>query len=138
MVRKINPSEDNQIFKVRGDGTIVREDEVKSKVQSTLDKELLDIIEVNSFSKNILAAYKARKIANKISKEKYGKKNYKEYVEMLMVKFFPKELDKARLGKKYRAWRNTTIWICLIVPFSLTFLFIVVMPLRRKLKELYN
>ncbi|GHV11020.1 hypothetical protein FACS1894162_6050 [Bacteroidia bacterium] len=84
-------------------------DPLKSNL-SALDKEILNIIEVNSFSKNLLAAYKARKIANKISKKKYGKENYKEYVEMLMIKYFPQELEKAIKGAKYIQWRNFLIW----------------------------
>ena len=102
MATIVNPSNDGEIFKVKEDGTIVRTNEINPQGNNTvLEKELLDIIEVNSYSKNILSAYKGRKLANKICKKKYGKPNYKEYVEMLYVKNFPKELEKAELGRKY-------------------------------------
>ena len=77
--------------------------------QSKLEKEVLDIIEVNSYSKNILAAYNARKIANNVCKEQYGKANYKEYVEMLMLKYFPEEHEKSELGKQFIFWLYLTI-----------------------------
>jgi hypothetical protein len=102
MAKKIVISEDENIFKVKGDGTIERigNADLQNNEISALDKEILDIIKINSYSKELLAAYKARKIVNRISREKYGKPNYKEYVEMLMVKHFPKELEKARfIGK---------------------------------------
>jgi hypothetical protein len=113
--------------------------ELNANVRSALDKEILDIAEVNSFSKSILAAYKARKIANEISKEKYGKENYKEYVEMLMVKHFPKELEKARLGKKYLLW----LWISVVlavfgfgIPVSAILIWKLVIPAYKELKKM--
>ncbi|MDR3286765.1 MAG: hypothetical protein LBT27_04925 [Prevotellaceae bacterium] len=106
--------------------------------QSELEKEILDIIEVNSFSKNILAAYKARRIANKLSKEKYRKANYKEYVEMLMVKYFPNELAKSKLGTKYARWKHLVISLFFLIPFSVPVLLLIVLPTRKKLKELYQ
>jgi hypothetical protein len=112
MAKKITISEEGEIFKVKGDGTIERigNAALQPSAFSALDKEILDIIKVNSYSKKLLAAYKARKIANRICKAKYGKPNYKEYVEMLMVKHFPKELEKARfIGK-------STLLFLLIIP----------------------
>jgi hypothetical protein len=140
MKKNINPNEDNEIFKIKGDGTVVREDNTVSN--SKLDKELLEIIEVNSYSKNILAAYKGRKLANKICKMQYGKANYKEYVEMLMIKHFPKEHTKSGLGRKYVRWFWVTIVIA-IVPFfclvpSALLLWLVVIPIYKKLKNLYQ
>lgn len=140
MKKNINPNEDNEIFKIKGDGTVVREDNTVSN--SKLDKELLEIIEVNSYSKNILAAYKGRKLANKICKMQYGKANYKEYVEMLMIKHFPKEHTKSGLGRKYVRWLWVTIVIA-IVPFfclvpSALLLWLVVIPIYKKLKNLYQ
>jgi hypothetical protein len=120
MAKKIKPAEDENIFKVKGDGTIERigNADLQNNEHSALDKEILDIIEVNSYSKNILAAYKGRKLANKICKEEYGKMNYREYVEMLMVKHFPKEHEKSELGAKYM------IMLCLspLLVFALIFL----------------
>jgi hypothetical protein len=142
--KKINPSGDDKIFKVKGDGTIERigNADTQNNDRSALDKELLDIIEVNSYSKKLLAAYRARKIANKIAKEKYRKQNYKEYVEMLMVKHFPKELEKSQLGEKYYFWRWFTIIIAVIPYFflipSIIFLWTVVIPVYKKLKESYH
>ncbi|MDR1182634.1 MAG: hypothetical protein LBL13_11710 [Bacteroidales bacterium] len=81
-----------------------------------LEKELLDIFEVNSYSKNIFAAYKARILTNKICKEKYGKGNYKEYAEMLMLKHFPNEHKKARLGARY------LYGLCFSVLFAIIFI----------------
>ncbi len=142
MATKINPSNDGEIFKVKEDGTIVRTNEINSQGNNiVLEKELLDIIEVNSYSKKLLAAHKARKIANKISKEKYGKQNYKEYVEMLMVKHFPKELEKAQLGGKYLFW----LWFSIIltiassgfgIPISALLIWEIVVPTYKQIKEL--
>jgi ABC-type sugar transport system permease subunit len=78
-----------------------------------LDKEILDIIEINSFSKKMLAAYKARKIANKLCLQDYGKANYKEYVEMLMHKHFPNEYKKSVAGAKIVQW--LTLWFPIII-----------------------
>jgi hypothetical protein len=123
-------------------------DKLKVDVHSALDREILNIIEVNSFSKSIFAAYKAQKIANKISKENYGKENYKKYVEMLMVKHFPKELEKVRLGRKCLLWFWISIafvmvsfWfgiLVLIISFSVSALIIwkLVIPAYKKLKEI--
>jgi predicted amidophosphoribosyltransferase len=108
--------------------------ELKTDLRSALDKEILDIIEINSFSKNLLAAYKARKIANKISQEKYGKKNYKEYVEMLMAKHFSKELEKAILGAKYARCRNSLFFI---LPVVFIFPIILLVKYRRKFNEIH-
>jgi len=114
---------------------------LQNNTLSALDKELLHIIEVNSYSKKILAAYRGRKLANKICKEKYGKTNYKEYVEMLMVKYFPNEHAKSELGKKYVLW----IWISTILllitfgfglPISALILWDFVIPTYKELKEM--
>jgi hypothetical protein len=106
----------------------------KNYLNPALDKELLEIIEVNSYSKKILSAYKARKYATEICKKKYRKKNYKEYVEMLMVKYFPDEHKKSELGKRYVRWRNFLI-LCLPV---LGWIILPILPIRRKLKKMYK
>lgn len=76
-----------------------------------VDGKILDIIKQNSFSKRPLAAYEARKYANQICKKHFGKdkKNYKEYVEMLMAIHYPQELEKSNLGKRYISWLITSI-----------------------------
>jgi hypothetical protein len=144
MATKLKPVEDENIFKVKGDGTIERIENAafQNSERSVLDKELLEIIEVNSYSKNILAAYKARRIANRICKKKSGKPNYKEYVEMLMVRNFPQELEKARLGEKYLFWLWFIIIIAIIPHFflvpSIILLLTVVIPTYKKIKEIQN
>jgi hypothetical protein len=144
MEKKFKPAEDENIFKVKGDGTIERigNADLQNDNYSALDKELLDIIEINSYSKKLLAAYKARKIANKISRQKYGKPNYKEYVEMLMIKHFPKEYEKAQLGGKYLFWLWFIIIIAIISYFflvpSIILLLTVVIPTYKKLKNISN
>lgn len=80
-----------------------------------LEKEILDIVEVNSFSKNILAAYKVSKIANKVSKQQYGYSNYKEYVEMIMIKNFPIKLEKVLLGSKYYCYHKSLFFVFPII-----------------------
>jgi uncharacterized membrane protein YqjE len=101
---------ENTGYRINEDGIIecIGNADLQNNEISALNEEILDIIKINSYSKELLAAYKARKIANRISREKYGKPNYKEYVEMLMVKHFPRELEKARLGAKY------AIMLCLL------------------------
>lgn len=76
-----------------------------------IDSKILDIISQNSFSKRPMAAYEARKYANQICRKHFGKtkKNYREYVEMLIVKNYPKELEKSNLGKRYISWLYTSI-----------------------------
>lgn len=76
-----------------------------------IDSKILDIILENSFSKRPLAAYEARKYANQICRKHFGKtkKNYREYVEMLIVKNYPKELEKSNLGKRYISWLYTSV-----------------------------
>lgn len=76
-----------------------------------IDGKILDIISQNSFSKRPLAAYEARKYANQICRKHFGKtkKNYREYVEMLIIKNYPKELEKSNLGKRYISWLYTSI-----------------------------
>lgn len=113
----------------------------KLKDVSMIDNDILDIIEQNSYSKRILAAYEGRKYANQICKKHFGKakKNYKEYVEMLMAINYPKELEKANLGKKYSIWLYISIGLSLTlygVVFSLLILFLILMPIRKQLKEL--
>jgi hypothetical protein len=142
MINEMNSVEDGNIFRVKSDGTIERIENagLLNSERSALDKELLDIIEVNSYSKEILAACKARKIANKISKQKYGKQNYKEYVEMLMVKHFPKELEKARLGGKYLFWLWFSIILTLIsfgfgIPISAVLVWFLVIPAYKSIKK---
>lgn len=79
-----------------------------------VDNKILDIIKQNSFSVRPLAAYEARKYANNICKESFGKnkKNYREYVEMLMVQHYPKELEKSNLGRQFTIWMYTSIALC--------------------------
>lgn len=76
-----------------------------------IDSKILDIISQNSFSKRPLAAYEARRYANQLCRNHFGKskKNYKEYVEMLIVKNYPKELEKSNLGGKYVLWLYVAI-----------------------------
>ena len=78
---------------------------------NNIDSEILNIIKQNSFSKRILAAYEGRKYANRICKQHFGKtkKNYKEYVEMLMAIHYPNELEKSNLGKRYISWLGVSI-----------------------------
>jgi hypothetical protein len=140
MKNKYQTPEDNTIFKIKDDGTVVR---IDSSSRAELNSELLEIIEVNSYSKKILAAYKGRKLANKICKKKYCNDNYKEYVEMLMVKNYPKEHTKSELGAKYVRWLWVTIIISVIscfflIPVALLFWFIVVVPTSKKLKKYIN
>ena len=72
-----------------------------------VDKRILEVIVQGSYSKRPLAAYEAQKCANKICREGYGneKPDPEGYVEMLMAKAYPVELEKANLGREYVAWR---------------------------------
>lgn len=108
---------------------------------SEIDRNLLSIIKENSYSKRVLAAYEGRQYANSIAKSSFGnaKKNYKEYVEMLMKQNYPQELEKSILGKKYLIW----LWVAIILGLTLyglifTFPIIVwiLIPTRKKLKSM--
>ena len=85
--------------KLNSEGTMVHFTEV--------DKRILDVIVQGSYSKRLLAAYEAQKCANQICRDRYGneKPDPEGYVEMLMAKTYPMELEKANLGKEYVAWR---------------------------------
>lgn len=87
-----------------------------SALSNDIDGNILDIISQNSFSKRPLAAYEARKYANQICRNHFGKtkKNYREYVEMLIVKNYPKELEKSNLGKRFILWIYITIILSII------------------------
>ena len=99
-----------------------------------IDNKILDIIRQNSYSRRILAAYEGRKYANQICKDHFGKtkKNYREYVEMLMAIHYPKELEKANLGKKYLSW----LYFSIIPGIGTPFIFLKVIPLRNNIKKL--
>jgi hypothetical protein len=123
------------------------EDENKN---SALEKELLDIFAVNSYSKNIFAAFKARRYANNFCKEKYRKANYKEYVEMLMVKNYPQELEKARLAGKFIFWLCLSVILVIIPPYYSPIILLIrmsisavliwkfVVPIYQKLEKMYQ
>lgn len=102
-----------------------------------IDERILAVIKENSYSKRPLAAYEARKYANKICKDTFGqsKKNYKEYVEMLMAIHYPKELEKAILGKKYFLWLRFSVFFS-IVAIGIPFVFLKTIPLYKKLKSM--
>jgi hypothetical protein len=76
-----------------------------------MDKDILDTLNVSSYSHRILAAYQARELAYDICKSQYGKPNYKDYVEMLMRRDCPKEWEKAEVGRKYRNATQCLIWM---------------------------
>lgn len=92
-----HPKENDVIL--NGDGTMMNFTEV--------DKRILEVIVQGSYSKRPLAAYEAQKCANKICRDGYGdgKPDTEGYVEMLMAKSYPIELEKANLGKEYVAWK---------------------------------
>ena len=87
-----------------------------SALSEDIDGKILDIISQNSFSKRPLAAYEARKYANQVCRDYFGKtkKNYREYVEMLIVKNYPNELEKSNLGKRFVIWMYITIILSII------------------------
>lgn len=106
-----------------------------------VDRKILEVIKENSYSRRILAAYEARKYANLIAKKSFGKekKNYREYVEMLMKLHYPQELEKSILGKKYLIWVIITVvlslslfGIVLSVPIIIWF----IIPTYKKLKSM--
>lgn len=110
---------------------------LKELPPDNIDERVLAIIKENSYSKRVLAAYEARRYANRICRKQFGKtkRNYKEYVEMLMAINYPKELEKSILGKNY------LIWLCLSVAFSLVLIgvplvFLKTIPLYKKLKSM--
>lgn len=109
--------------------------------EEDIDNEILDIIKTNSYSKRILAAYEARKYANQICKKHFGKdkKNYKEYVEMLMAIHYPQELEKSNLGKRYISWIITSIVLLLCglgLIVSPIIVWKILVPTYRQLKTL--
>lgn len=111
-------------YAVNEDGTIVR--------NAYMDKEILETIEVSSYSHRMLAAYEARNLAYEVSKSQYGKANYKDYVEMLIRKNCPIEYEKAEIGKRYRLLTRLLTY----TPFFFMFYIPFMIMLRRKHKSL--
>ena len=105
----------NVDYAVNEDGTIVR--------NAYMDKEILETIEVSSYSHRVLAAYEARNLAYEVCKSHYEKANYKDYVEMLMRKNCPIEYEKAEIGKKYRLLTRlltyTPFFFMFYIPFMI-------------------
>lgn len=116
------------------DAVFCHECGIQLKDSPEIDNKILAIIRQNSYSQRILAAYEGRKYANQICKEFFDKtkKNYREYVEMLMAIHYPKELDKANLGKKYLSW----LYFSIIPGIGTPFIFLKVIPLNKQIKEL--
>lgn len=114
----------NRGFMLMDDGTIVRDADEKMK---SMNKEILDIVEVSSYSHKVLAAYRARNIAYEICKEQYGKLNYEDYVEGLMRQKCPIEYEKAEIGKKY--------WLMSRCLMYMPFFFMFIIPIMIMLKK---
>lgn len=115
---------DHMNYAVKDDGTIIR--------NTNMDKDILDTIEVSSYSHRVLASYEARNLAYEICKEQYGKANYKDYVEMLMRKNCPVEYEKAEIGKNYKLMTRLLIYM----PFFFIFIIPYMLYLKKKHKGL--
>lgn len=116
-------------FIVIDDGTIVRD---SNSNRSSMDKEILETLEVSSYSHKVLAAYKARNIAYRICKAKYGKSNYEDYVEMLMRLNCPIEWEKAEIGRK----RRITTRLLIFMPWFFMFFVPILIVQKNKHKKL--
>lgn len=116
----------NVDYAVSEDGTIVR--------NAYMDKEILETIEVSSYSHRVLAAYEARNLAYEVCKSHYEKANYKDYVEMLMRKNCPIEYEKAEIGEKYRLLTRLLTY----TPFFFMFYIPFMIMLRKKYIALCN
>jgi hypothetical protein len=119
---------DKKEYAIKDDGTIFRG--INSD-RERMNKEILEVIEVGSFSHRVLAAYQARKAAYKICKAQYGKTNYRDYVEMLMRGKYPMEYEKAEIGKKIvrLLCMMGIIGILVFLILSFPFFVILVLPL---------
>lgn len=109
---------------------------------SEIDRNILAVIKENSYSNRVLAAYEGRQYANNIAKTSFGraKKNYKEYVEMLMKQNYPQELEKSILGKKFLIWLWITVLLSLLTAFgiilAIPIIIWIVVPTYKKLKSM--
>jgi len=113
MGNKFEIGEDDKIFKVKGDGTIVRVDEPDNsgtKLNAT-DKALLTIIRIGANKQSILAARNAQKKCFKIYRKQTGRVDYKEHVQQLQLDYYPNEFKKSELGRKYK---NQIWWFPLL------------------------
>lgn len=111
-------------YAVKDDGTIVR--------NANMDKEILETLDVSSYSHRVLAAYEARNLAYDICKSQSGKENYKDYVEMLMRKNCPLEWDKEEIGKIYKVLTRLLIYM----PFFFMFIVPMMVYLKKKHRKL--
>lgn len=116
-------------FAVDEDGTILR---FANERFEDLNRDLLEVLAVGSASQRILAAYDAREIAYEICKSRYGRKNYKDYVEMVMRKYCPNEYEKAKIGKRYKV----TTRFLIFMPWFFMFLVPIMIFLKNKYKKL--
>lgn len=118
---------ENKKFAVKNDGTIVLDTD-----KEQLNKEILEVIEISSYSHKILAAYKAREIAYDICKTQYDKPNYMDYVEMIMRLNRPVEYKKAEIGRKYKL----TSRLLVFMPWFFMIFIPIMIVLKRKHKKL--
>ncbi len=120
---------ENKSFVVNADGTIARDAE---SIRMSMDKEILETLDVSSYSHKVLAAYNARNIAYEICKGQYKKSNYEDYVEKLMLINCPIEWEKAEIGRKYRI----TTRLLMYMPWFFMFFVPILLSLKKKHKKL--
>ena len=120
---------ENKSFVVNADGTIARDAE---SIRMSMDKEILETLDVSSYSHKVLAAYKARNIAFEMCKAQYKKSNYEDYVEKLMLINCPIEWEKAEIGRKYRI----TTRLLMYMPWFFMFFVPILLSLKKKHKKL--
>ena len=120
---------ENKGFVVNDDGTIARD---TKSIMLSMDKEILETLDVSSYSHKVLAAYKARNIAFEMCKAQYKKSNYEDYVEKLMRINCPIEWEKAEIGRKYRI----TTRLLMFMPWFFMIFVPIMVSLKKKHKRL--
>lgn len=80
-----------------------------------LDMMLLNIMRVGANRWNVLSAYKARKKCFRLLKKQTGRKDTSEYVNGLMLDFYPEEFKKAELGQSYVIYLSIFIVVDIVL-----------------------
>lgn len=110
-----------------------------SMSDNIIDKTILNIVEQYAKSKEIFAAYKGKKNATHFCRKQFGITfNNKKYVERLMDNYYPKELEKASLGKNFLMFVFIAIILFPLCYGIITLLMVLlkVIPTYKKLKSL--
>ena len=92
-----------------------------------IDRGIIETLKISSYSRRVLAAYEAMRLAYDACESQYGKDNYKDYIKLLIKRDCPIEYEKAEVGRRYRRWVR--------LQFSMPWFFFIFVPFIISLKK---